>query len=258
MKNPYARWLVGLLWCLVLNSAGAETITLWADQWCPYNCEPTANKPGYMVEIAKRVFEKAGHIVAYKAENWSRALEEARAGKIHGVIGANAAEVKENGLVIGTVPLGIELNCFYVLQTNNWHYDGIASLHDIVVGGVQGYNYNDLLNPYVKGHPKQFELLSGDDGLSRNIRKLKMRRIGALIANQNTLLYELASTKETDIREAGCDHSVKQRGLYIAFSSKHPQAGIYAKLLSDGVNAMRQRGELQNLLNSYGIKDWAG
>ena len=44
----------------------AKTVVLVADEWCPYNCAPNSDKPGYVVEIAELVFAEAGHTVIYK------------------------------------------------------------------------------------------------------------------------------------------------------------------------------------------------
>ena len=41
------------------TAATAETVTLRADVWCPFNCEPDAASPGYMIEIAKAALEPA-------------------------------------------------------------------------------------------------------------------------------------------------------------------------------------------------------
>lgn len=35
-----------------------EVITLVADEWCPYNCVPNSEKPGYAIEIAQEIFNK--------------------------------------------------------------------------------------------------------------------------------------------------------------------------------------------------------
>ncbi len=53
----------------------AETITLIADEWCPYNCDPESDYPGYIVEIANAIYKVAGYQVQYQNVPWSRALK---------------------------------------------------------------------------------------------------------------------------------------------------------------------------------------
>ena len=42
---------------LTAGFATAATITLRADSWGPYNEEPKSAQPGYMIEVAKLIFE---------------------------------------------------------------------------------------------------------------------------------------------------------------------------------------------------------
>lgn len=67
-------------------------MSLRADFWCPFNCEPDAARPGFMVEIAQYALGKYGHTVDYQIMPWNRAIKEVRAGKIDGVI----AELKSH------------------------------------------------------------------------------------------------------------------------------------------------------------------
>ena len=46
---------------LVTNAGNALTITLRADEWSPFNGDPASDRPGYLIEIANRIFSKAGH-----------------------------------------------------------------------------------------------------------------------------------------------------------------------------------------------------
>ena len=53
------RKIVALLAVLMIvcsASFAAETISVRADVWMPYNGEPGAEKPGYGIEILKAVF----------------------------------------------------------------------------------------------------------------------------------------------------------------------------------------------------------
>jgi len=53
------------LW-LPVGGHGA-TVSLRADFWCPFNCEPDAARPGFMVEIAPYALgSKYGHTVDYQ------------------------------------------------------------------------------------------------------------------------------------------------------------------------------------------------
>jgi polar amino acid transport system substrate-binding protein len=59
---------------MLCSLAKADTISIRADLWCPFNCDPSGAKPGYMIEIAKAVFEPLGHKIDYQTLNWARAI----------------------------------------------------------------------------------------------------------------------------------------------------------------------------------------
>jgi polar amino acid transport system substrate-binding protein len=44
--------------------------------------------------------------------------------------------------------------------------------------------------------------------------------------------------------------------IYIAFSPNKSTSVRYAKMLSEGIVAMRKSGELQKILDKYGLQDW--
>ncbi|MBT5829568.1 MAG: hypothetical protein HOH77_05165, partial [Candidatus Latescibacteria bacterium] len=61
------KWmiLIGFL-ATIQQSAHADEITLVADTWCPYSCDPSSDQPGILIEVAKIILEQAGHTVVYK------------------------------------------------------------------------------------------------------------------------------------------------------------------------------------------------
>ena len=66
----------------------AEEITIVADEWCPFNCEPNSKAPGFMIEIATEIFSKAGHSVNYSTMDWDEALTAVRKGEFKAIVGA--------------------------------------------------------------------------------------------------------------------------------------------------------------------------
>lgn len=78
-----------ILWLAISLSSisAADTIILVADKWCPYNCTPETERPGFLVEIARRAFELAGHKLEYRLMPWKRAVTEAKRGNVNGIIG---------------------------------------------------------------------------------------------------------------------------------------------------------------------------
>lgn len=247
-------WFLALT-IIGLNSIHAETIKVRADSWCPYNCTPNSNKPGYMIEIMQQTLGKKGYTIDYHEMNWARAITATRSGKFNAVVGARKSEVPD--FVFPEVSLGVDSSCFYVLPKTNWKYSGLTSLDTATVGVVRDYAYDDgEFDEYIKKHQnniKRIEVISGDDPLTRNISKLSSGRITSFIENSTVVQFNQARNKKsTPMKNVGCLRDVP---VYIAFSPVNPQSKAYAQIVSDGMVELRKSGALKKILAKYGLKD---
>ncbi len=243
-----------LCFCII-SAVQADKIVIGSDEWCPFNCVPGSDKPGYMIEVATKIFSKAGHTLEYKIIPWARAITEARSGKINGIIGAYKGDApdfvfSDNELAM----IGIE---FFTLKTNSWSYAGLASLNKVSIGAIIGYEYNEEINAYLKDgkNSAKVQMVAGDTPLETNIKKLSQKRLDAVIESPPVFWYTAAQMGLNDkIKSAGT--AVKPKEAYIAFSPKLPSSKKYAKILSDGTAELRKSGELKTILEKYGLKDW--
>lgn len=239
------------------TAAHADTISIRADVWCPYNCDPKDPNPGYMIEVAKAALEPLGHTIDYQSLNWARAITEAREGKYSGLAGAAKSDAPD--FIFPASATGVGRNCFYVKPDNKWEYKGIPSLAGFAIGVIKDYSYDELeLDAYIKEHAKdakKVDIVAGDNGLDLNMKKLQAGRIGALVEEENVIKNYLFTKKlpPTAVKAAGC---VKESELFVAFSPKTPKSAELAKAVADKLEAMRKDGSLKTLLAKYGIEDW--
>lgn len=240
------------------TAAAAETVTLRADLWCPYNCNPGAAQPGYMIEVAKQALGQAGITVDYAIMPWERTVAEVEAGSVDGAVGASPDDVK--GGVVPAQPLGISRNVLVLQQSTQFDYTGPASLATIRIGVAKGYSYDNGgdIDGYIKqatdAHSPMVEALGGDDVQLLNMRKMLAGHIGAVLDDQNVLQLVIAEVKPSvPVRVIPVSKATPE---YIVFSPKNPQSARYAKLLDDGVVALRKSGALAAILARYNLKDW--
>lgn len=254
MKFLIALWAVALL---TINTAHAETITMVADMWCPYNCEPASDKPGFIIEVASRAFAKHNIHIEYKTLPWSRAIEETRAGNYNAIVAASRDDAPD--FIFPDVPQSTMRNAFFVKSDSAWRFDGMASLSAISLGTIDDYSYSPELDRYIhinKNNMKKVQIISGDNALDANIKKLMAGRIGAFIEAEYVVQYRInGSELAGKIKEAGLLPATNQDTLFIAFSPANPQSERYAKILSEETDAMRKSGELKEIMTSYGIKN---
>lgn len=248
--------IITLLFLLLFgNLFGAEKIIIAADAWMPFNGEPGSSKPGYMIEIAEKIFTGAGYDFEYKILPWSRAIKEAELGNINGIIGAFYNDAPN--FVFPAEELAIVQNGFFVLKGTNWKYTGNQSLLTINLGLITDYSYGEELDTFFKNNKEKgyFQFNYGENPLEKNINKLLSKRIDVILESTSVFLYKT--------NEMGISHKIKAAGkvegsekAYIAFSPTNRHSQTYARILSEGIAELRKSGELKIILQKYGLKDW--
>lgn len=256
-----AKTLTRLLLFLVLaihpvSLALADDILLAADPWCPYNCDGQEEHSGFMVDIARAVFEKNGYRIIYVTVPWARAIHGTRTGQYDGIVGAGRNETPD--FVFPDIEQGLASHTFYVKKGNAWRYDGPASLDQVTLGVIRHYSYGLLFDTYIQQHkndPARVQVISGESGLALNVRKLVANRIDVLIEDRSVFQYFLHQTGLSDEFDPAGIAGLEP--VYIAFSPNLADAPRYADLLTRGMIALRQSGALSDILKTYGLEDWS-
>lgn len=238
---------------LFVTPVFAAEIIIVADEWPPYCGQSGSTSPGYGVEIAKQVFEAAGHTFKYLNIPWTRAIKDTRAGKYNAIIGAYKEEAPD--FVFPEEEFGVSRYSFYAKRGSLWTYDGIESLQSKQIGLIKGYSYGEVLNAYFKKNALRVQYSYGDDPLFQNIKKLLAGRYDTIIASETVMNYK--------INEMGVVGEVINVGvtdisgnLYIAFSPKIENSVKYADIVSKGIRNLKNSGELVKILNRYGLHYW--
>lgn len=247
---------------LFAGPALGDTITVHSDPWCPYNCEAGSDKTGYMIEVAKAIFEKAGHTIKYENMPWTRCLDFVQKGKIDAIVGAAKGEAP--ACIFPDEEFGFTNICFFVKKGNPWQYQGLDSLKQLKIGIQAEYEYGATLDEYFAKHKNtpHVQEVSADEPLVLNIRKLLKDRIDTIPEDKSAFLYtamllgvadQVALAGPTAIESRD---DFESRKVYIAFAPGQPNSQAYAKLFSEGIKEMRASGALAQILAKYGLTDW--
>lgn len=241
---------------LYITPAWAERIVIVGDPWCPYNCEPRAEMPGFMIETARAIFKEQGIEVQYITMPWSRALDSVRKGEYDAVVGAFKEDAPdfvfpENSMV--------KANQGFFIKNGNptkWHYSGIGSLQKVSAGFIRDYSYGKALDNYIKTHStdaKKIQLTAGDNALEQNVKKLLAGRIEVVVEDRAVMQHFLNDTKQiSQVKSAG--QYPEMDSVYIAFAPGKANSARYAKILSEGIKHYKQSGKLKQIKAEYGVK----
>lgn len=244
--------------CLLLfftAFVSAEDILVVADPWCPYNCAPESDAPGYIVEIAKHAFESKGHRIVYQTIPWARAIDGTRNGTYDAIIGLGRDEAPD--MIFPEQEIGIASHSFYVTEQSDWTFTGLASLQGVTLGVIKDYSYGTLYDDYIQANTDNAErvfTIAGNDSLQRTVRMLASGRIDVLVEDQNVLDYHLlAHGEKNQFIQAGIYAKEK---IYMAFSPANKTSAEYALLFDEALQELKKSGKLSDILNKYGLQEW--
>lgn len=236
-------------------SPAEKTITLAADEWCPYNCRPDAAAPGYMVEIVRRALARRGVSVNYVVMPWPRALADADAGRIDGVFGASRSEFKKG--VFPRVSQGVNDLVLVMNADAPFVYSGMPSLRTLRIAAARNYSYDQgPIDAYfaTEEAKKKVDFTTGDEVQSQNLRKLLARGVDAWIETRAVAQMTLADISPLPpvklIALGGAEN------LFIAFSPARAESTQWADLVAAETINLRKSGELSLILARYNLRDW--
>lgn len=251
--RSFAILLAGF--CFAASVHSAEIIRLRADQWMPFNGDPTDTAlPGYGIEVARIIFAPHDVTLDYQTLAWGDALKAVAAGEIDAVIGANKSEAA--GLVVPAEPMGEPRVALYVRQDATWRYENLASLLKVRLGVIADYKYWESLDGYIdKQREPRVIKFAGESPLKDGVAKLLAGEIDVFAESAPVFAWQLKADgvapsriKSVYIHEAD--------PVYLAFSPKHPRAQAYAELFDRGIRELRASGKLEEILARYGQRDW--
>lgn len=260
MKNTSLILLLLILILMTAPTASAEnrTLTIRSDEWCPYNCEPGSEEPGYMIEIIREIFAEHGIQVDYQAMNWSRSIYMTRKGAFEAIVGAGYEEAPD--FVFPQLSLGKSKESYFTLKDDDWTYTGPESLVNRRIAVIRDYDYGSVLNDFVeKNRGSKVIASSGEDAMLKNIRMLLSGRVDTVIDDRNVFLNTAKEMWITDrIRFAGEveDYGDNRDNVYVAFSPAQSISETYAHIFDTGLKKLRETGRLDEIMAKYGLEPW--
>lgn len=253
------RFLLSLRYCIFAAflalapraiAAEGTVLRVRADSWMPFNGDPAAEKPGYVVEFLREIFEPQGIKVDYQVMPWADALKAAATGEIDGVICANATEAEK--LVIGHESIAEPQFSLFVRKDNPWTYQNLHSLQGVRLGAVEGYSYWDSIDGYIKkGGTPPIKFYNGNAPAAEAVADLSSGKIDVFVESVLVFYWALKNTgqKFSDFRAA---YTEPTEPLFVAFT-KNKQGAEFARKLDAGIQKLKESGRYDAILDRYGF-----
>ncbi|UOF02786.1 substrate-binding periplasmic protein [Bdellovibrio reynosensis] len=232
-----------------------EKLLLTTNYWCPYVCDPTSERPGYVIEVLRLIYSKKDIQPEFLVTSWARAMAEVKENRIAVLVAATAKSSQK--LIRSRHAIGIQRMGFYTLADSNWLFRGIKSLEHKKVGIINGYSYGEALDMFIEYKNKSLIPISGEKPIEQILKMVESRRLDAVV--EETLVLKDTMDKlgfpSTKLRFAGWVDTTNPM-LYLAFSPDNPESARYLEIFETGISELRRTGELQRILKKYGTEDW--
>lgn len=242
------------------NTVGhAKNLDIAVHEFCPYLCDRAKEngKDGYVVDLLRAIYEPFGYRISFIRVPYKRGLLLVEKGKFHGMPMLNTHSSQK--IKLSREPIGILVQNFYVKKGHPWKYKGVSSLKGIKVGSILGYNYSPWSPEYetylrANQNTDQVEYIAGVDASLINLRKIQIGRI--------TTFNECADLVDYVVKKEGMDDQFQIAGTigsamnFMGFSSVNPEAEHLLNVFDREIIRLRKSGELDGILEIYGISDW--
>lgn len=238
---------------MVSPLAARDVLRLCADEWMPFNGAAGDERPGYVIELARAIFEPADVAVEYTVIPWEDALAAVREGRMSGAIGVNTAEGE--GMVLPHEAIGAAPTCLMVRADSTWNYSNLMSFRDVKLGVIKDYSYWPSLDEYIaKKSGTGVVVVEGDTPLDDLVGLLTDRKVEVIVESEPVLLWHLRANN-IDRSRFRVVYKHEAEPIYIGFAPNDDGRRL-AALFDEGVKRLRAAGELDKLLRRYGLRDW--
>ncbi|MBF0203769.1 MAG: transporter substrate-binding domain-containing protein [Desulfamplus sp.] len=153
--------------------------------WEPFWGEKLVNG-GYVMEITREAFLRAGYEIEVKFVPWKRALEETKEGDVDGVIGMNYSEERAQTYYLTNV-VYVEENGFFRKKGSSITYTTLHDLTPYTIGYIRGGSFGATFDKAT--YLKKEDVTDNE----QNINKLMLGRIDVFISSKLLILYMLAT-----------------------------------------------------------------
>lgn len=232
-----------------------KTLVIAGDYWCPYNCLPDSESPGYLVELIQKALYIYSIDVEYRIMSWNDAIKLAEKGEVDAIVGIG--DIKGKNLLTTNLPIEYSMTDAFTRNDTEWIYDGIDSLRGKKVGVVMGGIIDEVIKHYIginyPINPSAFSVQEEKNAV--------IESIADLIDSDSDVYVEDYRVVQHYIKENGLDPYIKNAGhvgkiktpVYIAFSKALPDAAEYIQYLAEGIASLKATGEYDALRLKYNM-----
>lgn len=232
-----------------------EKLLFVSDVKCPFVCEPDKNYDGFLVDMARLLFESMDKKIDYKIMSWKNAIKKFNNSEVDGILGARIYDVKD-----AVFPKSEQAKAHLAIfsnSTNNWEFYSQKSLDNRVLGVTDAYSYDVLVRSHINSNilifPEKFVFSESNNPSKENVIKLMKNQVFAFPEYKEIIDHFQNKSKVNNIKFAGYTSNQAQM-LYIAFPKTKGNSDRYAEYLSQMRYDLRFTDKIEKLYKKYGLE----
>ena len=232
----------------VTNVASSETISLATVDWPPiYGKNLPEN--GFFAALSREAFKRAGYELEIAFVPWKRAVELAKRGKFHGILGAYYSDERAKYFHYPD-PVATNDEVFVQKKGQGITYTAVEDLKKYKIGGLRGSAQIEELEKM------GFNIEATTDDIM-SIKKLNAGRVDLMIVGKAFLLYTLKNSEEMrQYQEAFeiLEPPYKSYELYCPISKKIENSEKIVEQFNAALQAMKDDGTYQGIMERFGMQ----
>jgi len=225
-----------------------QKIIIGACQWEPYTGENMPGK-GLLSQISIEALKRAGYESEVIIYPWARALEEAKNGNIHALLGAGYSKERTIHFVYPDAIWVTHVGFFTSSDNNhNRKFSTIANLAPATVGVLNGSNYIEILDK-VQGIKVEKAAR-----VEFNIKKVAYKRINYLIEDKTAVEYYIKKeVPELKGKIVFLNPPYRNEKIFLIFSRKAPNHKKLVRDFNTGLSRLKQDESYNRIISSFGL-----
>lgn len=249
------RILILVFSILISASALAKNrIIIASDEWCPFNCAEKSDQSGYLIELAKLIYEKHGIDIEYRVMSWSRAVHACEIGNVDAVIGGYKEDAPN--LIYPNEPMGAIGFNYYAINGSFVVLNSIEDLASYKLGVSADYSYGDAIDAHIKQYAndkQRLKIAYGEQPLKSNLLFLSKGIVDVVVEAPEVMRLQLSQSRQylTLVKSVG--EAQAPKAIYMGFSPKNPNADYFAEVFSKEIRSLKGSKVLEQLKVRYGI-----
>lgn len=237
-----------------ISTLAKNKIIIASDEWCPFNCAENVAESGYLIELAKLIYEKHEIDVEYRVMSWSRAVHACEIGEVDAVIGGYKEDAPT--LIYPSEPMGAIGFNYYAINGSFVVLNSIKDLASYKLGVSADYSYGEAMDAYIQQHAKdkqKIKIAYGEQPLKSNLLFLSKGIVDVVVEAPEVMRLQLNQNSDylDIVKPVGQAQAPKD--IFMGFSPINPNSYYFAEIFSKEMRTLKGSEALAQLKIKYGI-----